>query len=68
MLGVLDLSTNEVETPEVVADRLRRALDVVPVERLVAGPDCGMKFLPRAVAFGKLQALVEGAALVRAEA
>jgi 5-methyltetrahydropteroyltriglutamate--homocysteine methyltransferase len=68
VLGVLDLSTNEVETPEVVADRLRRALDVVPVERLVAGPDCGMKFLPRAVAFGKLQALVAGAALVRAEA
>jgi 5-methyltetrahydropteroyltriglutamate--homocysteine methyltransferase len=67
VLGVIDLSTEEVETPAVVADRLRAALDVVPPERLVAAPDCGMKFLPRSVAFAKLAALTQGAALVRAE-
>ena len=67
VLGVLDLSTNDVEPPEVIADRLRAALEVVPPEQLVAGPDCGMKFLPRAVAFAKLQSLVAGAALVRDE-
>ena len=57
----------EVEPPNVIADRLRAALDVVPPERLVAAPDCGMKFLTRPVAFAKLAALAEGAALVRAE-
>jgi 5-methyltetrahydropteroyltriglutamate--homocysteine methyltransferase len=67
VLGVLDLSTNEVESPEMVADRLRAALDVVAPERLIAAPDCGMKFLPRSVAAAKLTALVHGAALVRAE-
>ena len=67
MLGVLDLSTDEVEPPSVIADRLRAALDVVPPERLVAAPDCGMKFLPRRVAVAKLQAMVEAAATVRAE-
>jgi 5-methyltetrahydropteroyltriglutamate--homocysteine methyltransferase len=67
VLGVLDLSTEEVEPPEVIADRLRAALTVVPAERLIAAPDCGMKYLPRASAFGKLDALVRGAALVRAE-
>lgn len=67
VLGVVDLSTNEVESPDVIADRLRAALDVIPAERLVAAPDCGMKFLPRSVAFAKLAALAAGAALVRAE-
>jgi 5-methyltetrahydropteroyltriglutamate--homocysteine methyltransferase len=61
VLGVLDLGASEVETPEVVAERIRKALEVVPFERLMAAPDCGMKYLPRERAFGKLQALVEGA-------
>ncbi len=65
VLGVLDLGAEEVETPEVVAGRIRRALDVVPRERLVAAPDCGMKYLPRERAFRKLEALVAGARLVR---
>jgi len=67
ILGVLDLSTNEVETPEIVAGRIRRALPFVAPERLMAAPDCGMKYLPRQVAFAKLKALVEGARMVRAE-
>lgn len=67
VLGVLDLSTNDIEPPTVIADRLRAALEVVPPERLVAAPDCGMKFLPRPVAFAKLAAMAEGARLVRAE-
>jgi len=67
VLGVVDLSTDEIEAPAVIADRLRAALEVIPPERLVAAPDCGMKFLPRAVAFGKLTAMAEAAALVRAE-
>lgn len=67
MVGVLDLADPKVETPEVVAERIRRALEVLPPERLIATPDCGMKYLPRATAFGKLQALAAGAALVRAE-
>jgi 5-methyltetrahydropteroyltriglutamate--homocysteine methyltransferase len=56
-----------VETPDVVADRIRAALDHIDPERLMVGPDCGMKYLPREVARGKLGALVEGAAQVRAE-
>ncbi len=67
LVGVLDLSDMEVESPEQVAARLRRALEHVPPERIVAAPDCGMKYLPRDVAFGKLQAMVQGAAIVRAE-
>lgn len=67
ILGVLDLSTTEVETAETVAARIRRALPFVPVERLVVAPDCGMKYLPRAVAFGKMRAMVAGAAIVRAQ-
>ena len=67
VLGVLDLGADEVETPEVVADRIRRALAVVPPERLVVAPDCGMKYLPRERAFGKLRAMVEGAGIVREE-
>jgi 5-methyltetrahydropteroyltriglutamate--homocysteine methyltransferase len=67
MLGVIDLSDPNVETPETVAERLRRGLAHMAAERLVAAPDCGMKYLPRAVAFGKLQALSRGAAIVRRE-
>ena len=65
MLGVLDLGDSEVESAETVAARIRRALDDAPPERIVPAPDCGMKYLPRATAFGKLKALAEGAALVR---
>jgi 5-methyltetrahydropteroyltriglutamate--homocysteine methyltransferase len=65
VLGVLDLGATDVETPEVVAGRIRRALDVVPPERLVVAPDCGMKYLPRERAFRKLAAMVVGARLVR---
>ena len=67
MIGVLDLGDANVETPELVADRIRRALDVLPAERLIVAPDCGMKYLARDVAFGKLSAMVAGAALVRRE-
>jgi len=67
LLGVLDLSTSDVESPEVVADRIRRALPYVPAERLTVAPDCGMKYLTREVAFAKLSAMVRGAGLVRAE-
>jgi 5-methyltetrahydropteroyltriglutamate--homocysteine methyltransferase len=66
-LGVLDLGSEDVETAEDVAGRIRRALTVVPPERLVAAPDCGMKYLPRARAYAKLCAMVEGARLVEAE-
>jgi len=67
ILGVLDLSTPEVESADVVAGRIRRALPHVPADRLVVAPDCGLKYLPRPSAFGKMQALVQGAAIVRAE-
>jgi 5-methyltetrahydropteroyltriglutamate--homocysteine methyltransferase len=67
MLGVIDLGDPQVETPEIVAGRIRRALDVVPPERILVAPDCGMKYLPRATAFGKLDAMVRGAAIVRRE-
>ena len=67
VLGVLDLGDDTVETPEQVADRIRAALAHVPAERIVPAPDCGMKYLPRDRAFGKLQALSAGAALVRSE-
>ena len=67
LLGVLDLGDPEPETPEVVAERIRAALAHVPAERLVAAPDCGMKYLPRPLAFAKLKALGAGAALVNAE-
>jgi 5-methyltetrahydropteroyltriglutamate--homocysteine methyltransferase len=66
LLGVLDLGSPEVEAPEAVAERLRRAREVVPPERLVAAPDCGMKYLPRDRARAKLEALVAGAALASA--
>jgi 5-methyltetrahydropteroyltriglutamate--homocysteine methyltransferase len=66
-LGVLDLSTPEVETPETVADRVRRALDHVDVDRLVLSSDCGLKYLPRASAAGKMRSLAQAAAVLRSE-
>ncbi|HYG45661.1 MAG TPA: hypothetical protein VEA17_22265 [Bordetella sp.] len=67
MLGVLDLSTRDIETPDIVAQRIRRALPYVPAERLVIAPDCGFKYLPREVAYGKMKAMVDGARIVRKE-
>jgi len=67
ILGVLDLSTPEVETPEQVAARIRRALPFVSPERVVVAPDCGMKYLPASAAFGKMKAMVAGARMVRQE-
>jgi len=67
ILGVLNLGTNEVETPEIVAARIRRALPYISAERLVIAPDCGMKYLPGDVAFGKLRAMTAGAGIVRKE-
>jgi 5-methyltetrahydropteroyltriglutamate--homocysteine methyltransferase len=67
ILGVIDLSDMTVETPEVVAGRIRAALPHVAPERLVVAPDCGMKYLPRAVAYGKMKAMVDGARIVRQE-
>jgi 5-methyltetrahydropteroyltriglutamate--homocysteine methyltransferase len=64
-VGVLDLSDPEPETPEQVAERIEAALAVIPPERLQVGPDCGMKYLPRDLAFAKLRALVDGARIVR---
>ncbi|HEX6996765.1 MAG TPA: 5-methyltetrahydropteroyltriglutamate--homocysteine methyltransferase [Gammaproteobacteria bacterium] len=67
VLGVLDLGTAQVEPAAIVADRIRAALRHIPPSRLVAAPDCGMKYLERDVAFGKLCALVEGSRIVRRE-
>jgi 5-methyltetrahydropteroyltriglutamate--homocysteine methyltransferase len=67
LVGVLDLGDPDAESAEIVADRIRGALAHVPADRLVAAPDCGMKYLPRPLAFAKLQALGAGAALVNAE-
>lgn len=65
ILGVLDLSQLEIEAPENIAARLREAMKYLPPERLVVAPDCGMKYLPRQIAFRKLRALSLGAAIVR---
>ena len=67
ILGTLDLSDMGVETPETVAARIRRALPYVAAERIVVAPDCGLKYLSREVAYGKMCAMVAGAAIVRAE-
>ena len=67
MLGVLDLGDPEIETVQIVADRIRNGLQYVAAERLVPAPDCGMKYIPRHVAFGKLRAMSEAAARVRKE-
>jgi len=68
ILGVLNLGDETVETPDEVAGRVRRALEHVPAERIVLAPDCGMKYLPREAAFGKLSAMTAAAARLRAEA
>jgi 5-methyltetrahydropteroyltriglutamate--homocysteine methyltransferase len=67
ILGVIDLGDHTVETADVVADRIRRALPYVAAEDVIAAPDCGMKYLPREVALGKMRALVDGARAVRDE-
>jgi 5-methyltetrahydropteroyltriglutamate--homocysteine methyltransferase len=68
ILGVIDLNDHAVETPETVAARIRRALPYKRPDELVAAPDCGMKYLPRDSAYGKLESLAAGAAIIRAEA
>jgi 5-methyltetrahydropteroyltriglutamate--homocysteine methyltransferase len=65
ILGTLDLSDMAIETPDTVAARIRRALPHVPAERIVVAPDCGLKYLPREIAYGKMRAMVEGAKIVR---
>ena len=67
ILGVIDLADMAVESAATVAGRIRRALAHAPAERIIVAPDCGMKYLPREVAYGKLRAMVEGAAIVRRE-
>jgi 5-methyltetrahydropteroyltriglutamate--homocysteine methyltransferase len=67
LLGVLDLGDVNIETADTVAGRIRSALKFVAAERLVPAPDCGMKYLPREIAFGKLKALAQGASIVRRE-
>ncbi|PCJ42622.1 MAG: 5-methyltetrahydropteroyltriglutamate--homocysteine methyltransferase [SAR86 cluster bacterium] len=67
ILGVINLGDETPETPELVAERLRKALEIIPPERIIAAPDCGLKYLPRESARGKLKALVEGTRIVNAE-
>jgi len=67
MLGVLDLADPTIESVDTVADRIRNGLKYVSPDRLVAAPDCGMKYMPRATAFGKLKAMSDAAAKVRRE-
>jgi len=67
ILGVIDLADLTIETPQIVASRIRAALPYVSPERLVIAPDCGMKYLPHVVAYGKMKAMVDGARIVRQE-
>ena len=67
VVGVLDLNDPAVEEPSVLAQRIRAALEVIPPDRLIVAPDCGMKYLPRDVAFGKLRSMVQATERVRAE-
>jgi 5-methyltetrahydropteroyltriglutamate--homocysteine methyltransferase len=67
LLGVIDLNDEKPETPRVVAERIRAGLKFIGSDKLIPAPDCGMKYLPRAIAFAKLSALSQGAAMVRAE-
>ena len=67
MVGCIDLSDMNIETPQTVVDRIKRALPYVKKENVILAPDCGMKYLPRDVADGKLRAMVEGAKLLRKE-
>ena len=66
-VGVIDVKKEEIETPAVVAQRIRQALKYISAEKMTIVPDCGMKFMPRDRAFGKLKAMVEGAKIVRKE-
>ncbi len=67
MLGVIDLSDMQVESPDQVADRIRRALRFTDPRNIIVCTDCGMKYLPRDVAYGKMKAMVDGASIVRQE-
>jgi 5-methyltetrahydropteroyltriglutamate--homocysteine methyltransferase len=67
MVGCLDLSDMTVETPQKVVERIKKALRHVPKEDVILAPDCGMKYLPREVAFGKMKAMVDAAKMLRAE-
>jgi 5-methyltetrahydropteroyltriglutamate--homocysteine methyltransferase len=67
MVGCIDLSDPEVETPETVVARIERALPYVKPENVILAPDCGMKYLPRETAIGKLKAMVEAAKILRAK-
>jgi len=67
MVGAIDLADMTVETPEVVVARIRRALPYIKPENVIIAPDCGMKYLPRDVAFGKMRAMVEAAKILRRE-
>jgi 5-methyltetrahydropteroyltriglutamate--homocysteine methyltransferase len=67
MVGAIDLSDMKVETAATVAARIRRALEHMPADKVIVAPDCGMKYLPHDVAFGKMQAMVEGARILRRE-
>ena len=67
LLGVIDLGNPEIETAAVIADRIRHGLKYVAADRLIPAPDCGMKYMPRAIAFGKLKAMSDAAAMVRKE-
>ena len=67
MVGCIDLSDLSVETPQKVVERIRKALKFVKPENVIVAPDCGMKYLPREVAFEKMKSMVEGAKLLRAE-
>jgi 5-methyltetrahydropteroyltriglutamate--homocysteine methyltransferase len=67
LLGVIDLGNPEIETTAVIADRIRHGLKYVAADRLIPAPDCGMKYMPRHVAFGKLKAMSDAAAMVRKE-
>jgi 5-methyltetrahydropteroyltriglutamate--homocysteine methyltransferase len=67
MVGCIDLSDTNVETPEVIVARVKRALPYVPKENVILAPDCGMKYLPRDAAFGKIRAMADAAAQLRAE-
>jgi len=67
MVGCVDLSTNEIETPETIAARVRKALKFLPPENVILAPDCGMKYLPREAADGKLRSMVQAAKILRSE-
>jgi 5-methyltetrahydropteroyltriglutamate--homocysteine methyltransferase len=67
MVGCINLDDLAVESPETVVARIKRALPYVKKENVILAPDCGMKYLPREVAFGKMKAMVEGARILRRE-